>query len=208
MRFTFKTTFIALALCGSASLWAAPPMADPTVEELVRALGTSAVSKAFNGGFRRTAAPDRNHFCPEVSSSMGNSYGATGRKNLEVVPYDGGHAVSADLALHFALGSDKLDASDRNILDTLVLALRDPRLANGRFAIAGHTDASGSAQTNLQLSCARAISARAYLIQNGISGERLSAYGFGSDRLLDAANPWSAVNRRVEIRRDLDTNGR
>lgn len=179
------------------------PLADPTVDQLVRALGAASVSKAIE--FRRTRMPDANHFCPEASgASVASAQAGSRRKDLEVIPYDAGHTASTELAINFAFGTDKLTAADQRLLDTLAKALDDPRLANGRFAVAGHTDAAGPVKINLELSCARALAVRSYLIAKGVSADRLSAYGFGSDRLLDPANPKADVNRRVEIRRDID----
>lgn len=212
---------VQLALCGAIGLGClssfaqnnAAPLSDPTVDQLVRMLGGSGLTKGI--AFRRTQAPDANHLCPEVSSAQGNSSTSGRSKNLEVVAYDVGHSASADLAVQFDPGSDRLKPNDERLLHTLAQALRDPRLERGRFAIAGHTDSTipdnmdstrGGAY-NRELSCARAISARAYLIANGVAGERLSAYGFGSDSPMANTNSASGVNRRVEIRRDIDYRG-
>lgn len=206
-QFASITLICALALASLSTLAQnkGAPLSDPTVDEVINALGSASVNKALS--FRRTPVPDVNHYCPEVSAAQGNSSAAGRNKNLEVIPYDGGHTASADLAINFGFGSDKLESSDRRLLDTLAQALRDPRLVKGRFAIAGHTDSVGANAVNRELSCARAIAARSYLIAQGVAGERLSAYGFGSDRLLDQGNPTSGVNRRVEIRRDVDFRG-
>jgi outer membrane protein OmpA-like peptidoglycan-associated protein len=66
--------------------------------------------------------------------------------------------------------------------------------------IAGHTDAAGTELYNQQLSERRAAAVKAYLVRTGqIEEARLTAVGFGKSKPLNAANPMSAENRRVEI---------
>lgn len=107
---------------------------------------------------------------------------------------------TVDLAVNFARGSAELTPDDELILDNLGHALNDARLAHSRFSIDGHTDATGSAAFNQRLSEKRAASVRQYLVDRfGIDGSLLEAHGYGFSRLLDPADPTSAVNRRVEI---------
>lgn len=67
--------------------------------------------------------------------------------------------------------------------------------------IEGHTDGSGSAESNLALSQARARSVMDSLMVLGIAAERLSATGFGETRpkVPDTTEENRAVNRRVEF---------
>lgn len=107
---------------------------------------------------------------------------------------------SIDLAVNFEYASAKLTPDARIVLDNLGRALADPALRDSRFRIAGHTDARGGDAYNLALSKRRAQSVADYLVrQHHIGAERLSIEGFGRSRLLDPANPASAVNRRVQI---------
>ena len=76
----------------------------------------------------------------------------------------------------------------------------DAALRESRFSVAGHTDARGGDAYNLNLSRLRARAVADYLIkQHGIDAQRLDVEGYGRSRLLDPANPASAVNRRVQI---------
>lgn len=69
-----------------------------------------------------------------------------------------------------------------------------------RFRIAGHTDASGPAAYNRNLSRRRAQAVRDYLVgRHGIDPARLDPVGYGEERLKDPFAPKSPVNRRVEI---------
>lgn len=191
MRSKFAAAGLAAAALVAGGAQAQQLLGDVSVEELVGRLGGGgAQAKAF----RRTAAPDlTTSACPETGAGFG--------KNLVVVPYAGEGAQSANLAIGFETGSDRLSATDTSRLRVLAQALNHRDLQHASFAVAGHTDAVGNPQLNLELSCARAIAARRFLVQQGVAPERLSAYGFGSQRPIDPTQGASAVNRRVEIRR-------
>ncbi|WP_428408954.1 OmpA family protein [Hyphococcus sp.] len=70
-----------------------------------------------------------------------------------------------------------------------------------RLAITGHTDSSGSAARNRQLSGYRADAVRAFLISVGIAEERVTARGAGSaEPIANNATPAGREqNRRIEI---------
>lgn len=67
--------------------------------------------------------------------------------------------------------------------------------------IEGHTDSTGTDAHNLDLSRQRAESVRSFLAAEGVSGERMSARGFGEERPV-ATNDTAegrGKNRRVEV---------
>jgi outer membrane protein OmpA-like peptidoglycan-associated protein len=79
-------------------------------------------------------------------------------------------------------------------------ALYHPYLQGYCFLVIGHTDAKGSREYNLKLSQDRADAIRNALIKPfGIAPGRIEAVGLGEEQLLDAANPESAKNRRVQL---------
>ena len=107
---------------------------------------------------------------------------------------------SIDLAINFEFASAKLTPDARITLDALGQALNDAALRESRFRVAGHTDAVGGDAANLALSKQRAQSVAEYLArQHNVAQARLIVEGFGRRQLLDAANPRSAMNRRVQI---------
>ncbi len=183
------------------------PVASASVQSLVAALSGA------NGGpatrsFRRTQLPDAgSNLCaegakPGATAASAPAAGAgAGKRNLEVVAYAGDTTPGVNLSVKFALGSDKLAGTDRQLLDNVATALRAPELASEGFAIAGHTDSSGDARVNMELSCARALSVRRYLVGKGVASSRLTAYGFGSARPLEGQDAAVDANRRVEVRR-------
>jgi outer membrane protein OmpA-like peptidoglycan-associated protein len=108
--------------------------------------------------------------------------------------------LSVNLYVSFAYDSADLAADARITLDRLGAALRDRRLDDFSFLIAGHTDAKGTVDYNQSLSERRAATVRSYLVaQFGIRAERLQARGYGKSQLLDPARPEDGINRRVQV---------
>jgi outer membrane protein OmpA-like peptidoglycan-associated protein len=109
-------------------------------------------------------------------------------------------APSVDLEVRFKFASAELTDEARHVLDQLGAALTDPRLADYRFKLVGHTDAIGSEAYNLTLSTERAAAVRTYLRDRfKVSDSRLESIGVGEKELRDPADPTSGVNRRVQV---------
>ncbi len=107
---------------------------------------------------------------------------------------------SVDLYVTFAFDSDALDTDAYFVLDNLGRALSDERLREYRFLIAGHTDARGTDEYNMDLSRRRAATVVRYLTQrHGVRLERLESVGYGESQLLDPTRPEDGVNRRVQV---------
>lgn len=71
-----------------------------------------------------------------------------------------------------------------------------------RIEIGGHTDNTGSAEYNYQLSLKRAEAVSEYLIQRGIDPARIQAKGYGFDKPADEnfSEKGRARNRRTELK--------
>ena len=107
---------------------------------------------------------------------------------------------TVDIEVVFDFNSSEITAKAAEQLRTLGQAMADPRLADARFVIAGHTDARGRPAYNLTLSQARAEAVRWHIVQTyGIKAENLFARGFGQRQLKNRANPRADENRRVQI---------
>lgn len=105
-----------------------------------------------------------------------------------------------EVTVFFANDSAALRPGAQQALLRLAVALRDPILADQRFLIAGHTSQDGDYDYNVALSQDRAASVRNWLMgYGGVDGGRLQPHGFGPDMLRNPRNPYSPVNRRVEI---------
>ena len=70
-----------------------------------------------------------------------------------------------------------------------------------KLRIEAHTDGQGAAEKNLALSEARAQWVRAYLLQKGVSADRVEAHGFGLERPIESNQTADgrSANRRVEF---------
>lgn len=104
-----------------------------------------------------------------------------------------------DIQVNFASDSAQILAeSQPQIAQVTALLADDAGLA---LSINGHTDSSGNAARNLQLSRLRADSVVAALVAAGIAPERLQSAGFGDTqpRADNATEQGRASNRRVEL---------
>lgn len=102
--------------------------------------------------------------------------------------------------VEFAFNSAELSPRATAVLDELGRALVSADLTPFRFQLTGHTDAKGRPEYNMELSQRRAKAVRDYLVATfGIADARLEAEGRGATMLLDPANPYAGINRRVEI---------
>jgi outer membrane protein OmpA-like peptidoglycan-associated protein len=100
----------------------------------------------------------------------------------------------------FARSSAAVKPEFHAALDDIATTLKQD--ASLHAAIEGHTDSTGDANFNQQLSEQRARAVVQYLIDKGIAAHRLSAVGYGESRPI-ASNETArgcAQNRRVEIR--------
>ena len=106
---------------------------------------------------------------------------------------------SLSLLIQFDLNSSRVRAESRLALSNLSEALQSRELADSRFAIEGHTDATGRADYNLKLSQQRADSVRDLLARQGVTASRLTTVGKGSSEPANESDPHAAENRRVRI---------
>lgn len=111
-------------------------------------------------------------------------------------------AIGSKIALRnifFDIGKASLRSESNAELDRLVKLLKDvPSL---KVEISGHTDNTGSASLNDQLSQSRAEAVVNYLKGKGISADRLSAKGYGSSRPVASNDNATGrqENRRTEF---------
>lgn len=102
--------------------------------------------------------------------------------------------------VQFAKGKADLLKQSYPLLNSVAaVLLENPQIKLVR--IEGHTDDSGSEALNMELSQARAESVRNYLVQQGISLDRIVAKGFGPSKPLmpNTSKRNRELNRRVEF---------
>ncbi|MGB0509557.1 MAG: OmpA family protein [Flavobacteriales bacterium] len=156
---------------------------ESSIQELIRRVeslerGTARPSPLPSDGSFPTAGPDGG-WTPGGATAFPNG-------------------LPESFTLQFPGGSAALGLSAEYSLNTLVewMAAR-PSL---RVLVTGHSDATGSGHANMELSRRRAQTVRYYLLERGVSADRVTSAHFGESR-----PEWGgAFDRRVEIRLLLD----
>jgi OOP family OmpA-OmpF porin len=107
--------------------------------------------------------------------------------------------IISGLNITFKTGSTKITTSSTKLLDKLAKTKNE--CTTQLLDINGYTDSIGDSQFNLILSKKRAISVRNYLIQKGVSKQRINAKGFGEALPIANNNTIAGQkeNRRIEI---------
>ena len=103
--------------------------------------------------------------------------------------------------IHFETGSAVIKEDSYAILDEVAaVMMENPQI--GKISVEGHTDDRGEEDFNLKLSQDRAESVRVYLIQQGISPNRLEAVGYGESVPVvpNTSKRNRAKNRRVAFK--------
>jgi len=189
--------FVGLGVLGGLLATVVPVQAqqpDTEQAELLCEFTADCAAPANDRGTPETTAPAQGQ--PRSSATRGFTFTrATTSDAAPVARRAEGRPV--DLHVSFAPGSADLTAEARARLGNVAAVLVSPRLSARRLRIEGHTDASGSASANLDLSRRRAQSVADYLIAAGVAKGRIDVVGYGSTRPLDHVDPHAAENRRV-----------
>lgn len=99
----------------------------------------------------------------------------------------------------FDTGSDRIKTKSYTLLNTVALVLlKNPQVT--KIRVEGHTDDMGKSASNLELSRRRAMSVRAYLIDQGVPAERLGSEGFGEEQPLCTDIPERLLGKRSKKR--------
>ncbi len=107
-------------------------------------------------------------------------------------------ADQVNVKISFDFDSAALRADEKPKLASLCEAMKAVDVAV--FQIIGHTDSSGSAAYNENLSLLRAQEVKRHMVSScGIDENRLRAVGLGESAPFDPADPRSDANRRVEF---------
>jgi len=124
----------------------------------------------------------------------------TERLNRALPTRETDRGIVAEIAgVQFATGAASLNPGAREALARFAgIVGVYPTL---RFKVEGHTDSTGSYETNRTLSLRRALTVRDYLIAQGVPASTIDVEGLGPDRPVadNATDDGRARNRRVEI---------
>ncbi len=138
---------------------------------------------------------DRLDNCPTVAGTV-EFQGCTERQLVRITA---GRLEILD-KVYFDTNSDHIQSRSYPLLDNVASVLNNHAEMH-HVRVEGHTDDRGDHDHNMDLSRRRAEAVVRYLVDKGVTGERLRSQGFGPDRPVDSndSRDGRANNRRVEF---------
>jgi OOP family OmpA-OmpF porin len=149
----------------------------------------------------KDGVPDKQDECPDAKETINghdDEDGCPDSGDPRVIYEDGQFKILDHV--HFESGSATISEESYSLLDQVALTVKaNPEVEHVR--VEGHTDSKGEADMNRRLSQTRAESVRHYLIDKGVSPNRVRAVGYGEDKPLEEgeSDEANAKNRRVEF---------
>ncbi len=137
---------------------------------------------------------------PDFRAFLGLNYTHHKEEAPAPKPVIAAKKITIDQMIHFDFDKYNIKKDSYGILNDVASILKsNPQIK--KIRIEGHTDSIGTDAYNMKLSQRRANSVREYLIQQGISADRLEAVGYGKSRPIAPNNTAAgrAKNRRVEF---------
>lgn len=104
---------------------------------------------------------------------------------------------AGEFSVNFASNSSRLGYMGRRELERVVRSYKAGKGRIGRIVVGGHTDQSGTARANEQMSLARARAVRDYLSRRGVPADRIEVRAYSDRWQLNPASP--ATNRRATV---------
>jgi peptidoglycan-associated lipoprotein len=141
---------------------------------------------------------------PDTSASTGQN-GTTDDANIQNkdLSFDPQGSDSGNIAglytIHFDYDKSALSAEARGNIDKNVAWMKAHAAA--KVQIEGHCDRHGSIEYNLALGERRAKAVRAYMVNLGTDGKRLTTISYGKEKPLDSSETETAdaKNRRANF---------
>jgi len=148
------------------------------------AKGTFIQELPFNNNFTLTAAYENYFSSQEINiSTFQLNKDTTLELNLYLEPLPAPEQEITLQGIYYDLDKYDLRAESKTVLDSLVkILMLNPAIT---IEIASHTDSRSDAKYNLTLSQKRAQSCVDYLLSKGIDKKRLTAVGYGEERLVN-----------------------
>ena len=159
----------------------------------------------INGTVRNSAAEARIHDRIEIVSDLGFNVSFDLRlpslsEQAAACQAAYNNLLEPGEAVLFDFDSATVHTAGRQLLDEILkIATLCPDIG---AIVAGHADAIGDKEYNIDLSERRAEAVVAYAVSNGIAADRLKAVGFGFSQPVadNATDEGRAKNRRIEFR--------
>ncbi|MCF8485691.1 MAG: OmpA family protein [Rhodobacteraceae bacterium] len=162
--------------------------ASSNEDRLAKAVVGGAIGAAIGGAIGQNL--DRQ--AADLRGSIGNS-------NVTVT--NNGQYLVVNMPQDLLFETDSAALRPALVSDIQAVAGSLLRYPNSRIEVIGHTDNTGAAAYNQDLSQRRAVSVLNVLLNSGVPGGRLAAYGRGEDQPIatNLTPQGRASNRRVEI---------
>ena len=180
-----KTRILALMIMTFASFCTQADLLSDANKAAAGKLGTELADKA-----KAKAASEGNK---QIGKQVNKKLLTEARKNQ--CSFKSG---SDELASGCGAKSKKL----ANIIVDVKKTLQSQNQTGFKFIVSGHTDSSGDAAKNKELSARRAAVMVKELVAQGVSGDDIEAVGMGSDSMIvkpDNTEAKKSQNRRYEV---------
>lgn len=134
---------------------------------------------------------DEEDKCPNLAGTASNN-GCP-----EISPKLGDRVTTASRRVAFTSNtSTTLTSASKKALDEVhIIMEQNPEL---KLTIEGHTVAGGNEDTNMTITQDRADAVKHYLVDKGISADRITTQGYGSSQPISSGS--SSKNRRIELK--------
>ena len=118
--------------------------------------------------------------------------------NVELQPINAGEILTLKNIFFETASAGLLSVSQTELNKVVEMMSKNPTM---KIRVNGHTDNIGTESDNLKLSLDRSLSVKNYLIEHGISADRITNKGFGETKPIDinTSETGRANNRRTEI---------
>lgn len=159
-----------------------------------KAAGNTALGAIIGGAVGGTAGALIGHKMDKQAAEIKQTVpGATVTREGE------GIVVKFDSGILFDIDKTAVKPDAQTSLRKLSTSLQNNPQTN--ILVIGHTDSTGTASHNMDLSIRRASAVKSYLVSNGVAGGRLTTQGKGETEPVapNSTADGRAQNRRVEI---------
>jgi outer membrane protein OmpA-like peptidoglycan-associated protein len=169
-----------------------------SAEQIIQALKPSGIRRGLATPPAATPlSPEQVRFLDSLRHRKTRSLTSEDREQIATIAKT---RPSIDLEINFEYDSAAIGTKALGQVTALGEALTSGELKGRTFVVAGHTDAKGSEPYNQSLSEQRAAAVQRFLTQRyGIDAGNLVTVGHGKTQLKNAADPFAAENRRVQV---------
>jgi outer membrane protein OmpA-like peptidoglycan-associated protein len=198
-RASSTVRLLALCLMLAAPTGIAAAAEPQSAEQIIQALkpGSGIRRGLATAPAAKPLTPEQVRFLDSLRDRKTRSLTSEDREQIATIAKT---RPSIDLEINFDYDSAAIGSKALGQVSALGQALTSGELKGRTFVVAGHTDAKGSESYNQSLSEQRAAAVQRFLSERyGIDAGNLVTVGHGKTQLKNAADPFAAENRRVQV---------